>query len=525
MLQSDLNRSWEISSAPGKPGGAGKGNRNPAIDADEKSDAPVVPGKLPNKGQPAEAVEERGAAKGNAQGDPARRTQSRASASMGLEGIREAARRNKRARFTALLHHITPQLLQQSFYALRKDAAAGVDRVTWRDYEKVLATRLPELHRQLHVGSYRAQPSRRVHIPKPDGSLRPLGIAALEDKIVQQAVCTVLQAIYEADFLGFSYGFRPGRGAHDALDALWVGIDRRRVGWILDADITAFFDSIDHDWMMRFLAHRIGDERILRLLRKWLQAGHIGENGQRVPSERGTPQGAVISPLLANIFLHYVFDTWAHQWRQRHAKADVIMVRYADDFVVGLQRPDEAMQMLQSMQERFARFGLALHPHKTRLIEFGRYAAAKRRQAGLASPETFDFLGFTHSCGRTRTGRFKVLRHTAAKRMRATLHAIREALKRKRHRPVPVVGQWLKKVLLGYYAYHAIPDNTHRLSRLRWEVSRAWSASLRRRSQRHRMGYTRMARLERQYLPVPTPLHPYPSQRLRVSTQGRSRMR
>jgi len=524
MPESDLNRSWEISSVPGdKPGGAGKGNRNPAIDADEKSDAPVVPGKLPNKGKPAEAVEERGAAKGKAREDPARRTQSRESASKGLEGLREAARRNKRARHTALLHHVTPQLLEQSFYALRKDAAAGVDGVTWREYETQLSDRLAELHRRIHVGAYRTQPSRRVHITKGDGGLRPLGIAALEDKIVQQAVRTVLEAIYEVDFMGFSYGFRPGRSAHDALDALWVGIERRQVRWIVDADIAAFFDTIDHEWMMKFLAQRIGDKRVLRLLHKWLQAGHIGEDGRRIPSERGTPQGAVISPLLANIYLHYVFDLWFHQGRTRRGGEEIV-VRYADDFIIGVSGQAQAQAMLQAIKERFERFGLSLHPQKTRLIEFGRYAAANRRQAGLGKPQTFDFLGFTHCCGKTREGRYKIVRHTARKRMRATLGALREALQRKRHHSVVEVGQWLRKVLTGYYNYHAVPDNVRRLSRLRDEVSRLWLMQLRRRSQRHRMPWSRMARLVRQFLPSPRRLHPYPPQRFAARTQGKSRM-
>ena len=522
-----LNRSWEISPAPAGScaGGAGKGNRKPATDAGEKSDAPVVPEKPPNKGKPAEVVEERGAAKGNAQENPARRTKSRESASTGLEGIREVARRDKRARFTTLLSHITPQLLEQSFRALQKDAAAGVDGVTWREYETGLDERLVQLHRAVHVGAYKAQPSRRVHIPKPDGSMRPLGIASLEDKIVQQAVSTVLQAIYEQDFLGFSYGFRPGRSAHDALDALWVGIDRREVAWIVDADISAFFDTIDHEWMMRFLEHRIGDKRLLRLLHKWLKAGHIGEDGRRVAAERGTPQGAVISPLLANIYLHYVFDTWVNQWEKRHAKGDVIVVRYADDFVVGLQDPGEAGALMQSMHERLGRFGLKLHPKKTRLLEFGRYAAKRRKHAGRGKPETFDFLGFTHCCGRTRHGTFKVLRRTVAARARAKVAEIRAQLMQRRNDPVGKTGAWLKQVLTGYYAYHAIPDNLRRLSGVRRAIARAWLHALRRRSQRHRMPWSRMARLARAYLPIPRQIHPYPTQRLSVTTQGRSRMR
>lgn len=425
-----------------KSGGAGKGNRNPAIDAVAKSDAPVVPKKRPNKEQPhaiagsgsAEAVEERGAAKGNADESPACRTPSRGRALTGHERVRETARRDRRLKFTALLHHITPSLLAESFHDLKRTAAAGVDGMTWRDYEGVLYGRVHDLHREIHTGAYRAQASRRVFIPKADGKLRPLGIAAVEDKIVQQAVVKVLSAIYEEDFLGFSYGFRPGRGQHDALDAVWMGIETRQIRWIVDADISAYFDTIDHDWMLEFLQHRIADRRLLRLIRKWLKDG-IVEDGKRVEVERGTPQGAVISPLLANIYLHYVFDTWAQHWRKHHARGDIILIRYADDSVLGFQYESEARRFLAEMHERFARFGLALHPEKTRLIEFGRYAEKQRNRRGEGRPETFDFLGFTHCCAKTRQGRFKILRLTGKKRLRATHAAIRGTLKRRRHEP------------------------------------------------------------------------------------------
>jgi len=279
---------------------------------------------------------------------------------MGLEGVRKAARRNRRLQFTALLHHITPQLLVDSFYSLQRDAAAGVDGVTWREYEKILAQRVTELHRMIHAGAYRATPSRRVYIPKADGRQRPLGIASIEDKIVQQAVVTVLSAIYEEDFLGFSYGFRPGRGQHDALDALAVGIKSRKVNWIVDADIRSFFDEIDHGWMLRFLEHRIADQRIIRLIRKWLEAGVV-EDGRRIPASKGTPQGAVISPLLANVYLHYVFDLWVQHWRKQPGQGDVIVVRYADDSVVGFEDVRTARAFLDQFRERLAKFGLALH--------------------------------------------------------------------------------------------------------------------------------------------------------------------
>ena len=497
-------------------GGAGKGNRNPAANAAEKSDAPVVPEKPSNKGQPAEMVEERGAAKGNAKQATAHRTQSRASASRGLQGVREAAGRDSRVRFTALLHHVTPQLLEQSYQALRRDAAAGVDGVTWQQYgEGALPQKLAELHRRIHAGAYRAQPSRRVHIPKADGKMRALGIAALEDKIVQQAVSAVLSAIYEEDFIGFSYGFRPQRSQHNALDAVWVGLDRRPVEWIVDADIAAFFDTIDHGWMMKFLQHRIADSRVLRLIEKWLKAGVI-EDGRRVASERGTPQGAVISPLLGNIYLHYAWDLWAHQWRKRQARGQVIMVRYADDSIVGFEDVEDAKQFLAEMRERLAKFGLQLNSEKTRLIEFGRHARSRRRARGEGKPETFDFLGFTHICGTSRKGQFMVKRLTVKKRLRATLGAIRQTLKRRRHEPVAQVGQWLNRVLRGYYQYHAIPGNMQRLNSLRFEVERAWLQSLRRRSQRHAMNWRRMRALIQIHLPRCHLIHPYPTQRLRV---------
>lgn len=501
-------------------------SRNAAINVCEKSDTPIVSKKLPNKGLPAEVMEKRGVAKGNVTQAPARRTQSRVSVSMGLEGVRQVARRDRRARFTALLHHITPRLLAQSFYALRRTAAAGVDGMTWREYEKGLKARIPALHREIHSGRYRAQASRRVHIPKADGKLRPLGIAALEDRLVQQAVSTVLNAIYEQDFLGFSYGFRQGKSQHDALDALAVGIQSRQVNWILDADIQTFFDSIDHEWMMRFLEHRIADQRLLRLIRKWLKAG-VQEGGVRIVAERGTPQGAVISPLLANIYLHYVYDLWVRQWRGRHARGNVIVVRYADDSVVGFQREDEANGFLKDVRARLELFGLVLHPEKTRLIRFGRYATEHRRRRGEGKPETFDFLGFTHYCGKAVNGWFEVKRLTVKKRMRATLKAIRETLMRRRHEPVAQVGKWLGQAVRGYYGYFAVPGNQRRLDQFRREVCGSWMHALRRRSQRHNLTWERFKPMAKLFIPYPreVPMHPYPVYRFDVKTRGRSRMR
>ena len=516
-----LHRSWEISVAPeaqasGNPGKAKC--RTPGTQAAEKSDTPVVPKRTPNKGiVPAEVVEGRGVAKGNAEQITALRTQGRDSrASMGLEGVRQAARRNRQLQFTALLHHITPQLLADSFYDLKRSAAAGVDGVTWREYEKILSQRVVELHRQIHAGTYRAQPSRRVYIPKADGRQRPLGIASIEDKIVQQAVGTVLSAIYEEDFLGFSYGFRPGRGQHEALDALAVGIKSRKVNWIVDADIRSFFDEIDHGWMLRFLEHRIADQRIIRLIRKWLEAGVI-EDGRRIPASKGTPQGAVISPLLANVYLHYAFDLWVQHWRKRPRQGDVIVVRYADDSVLGFEDVRTARAFLGDFRDRLAKFGLSLHPDKTRLIEFGRFAAERRRIREQGRPETFDFLGFTHCCGADLHGKFLIQRVTAKKRMRATLTAIRGNLYRRRHEPVPVIGTWLQRVLRGYFAYHAVPTNLERLDGFRSEVCRAWRHSLLRRSQRHRLNWERFNRLVRKYVPSCRVLHPYPEERFFAS--------
>lgn len=528
MSGSHLHGSSEISSVSdaGWSDGAGKVNdRNPAVDAGEKSDTPIVPKKPSNNGKsPAEMAEGRGVAKGNADEPPASRTQSRThDASTGLEGIRETAKRNRKCRFTALLHHVTPSLLVESFYALRKQAAAGVDGVTWQEYESLLYGRVHELHREIHTGAYRAQPSRRVFIPKADGRLRPLGIAALEDKIVQQAITTVLNAIYEQDFLGFSYGFRQGRSQHDALDALSEGIVGRKINWILDADIRSFFDEIDHEWMLRFLEHRIADGRVIRLIRKWLTAGVV-EDGKRVASVRGTPQGAVISPLLANIYLHYALDLWAHQWRQRHHTAgDVIIVRYADDSVMGFQYEGTARRFLADMRKRLAKFKLELHPDKTRLISFGRYAAQRCRERGTGRPETFDFLGFTHCCGRY-SGGFKIVRLTIKKRMRATLAALRETLMRRRHEPIPVLGRWLGRLVRGYFNYYAVPGNMCRLISFRTEVGRAWRHALMRRSQRHRLPWSRFSRLIMKYLPRCRVVHPLPSERFYVNTLGRSRM-
>jgi group II intron reverse transcriptase/maturase len=416
-------------------------------------------------------------------------------------------------RFTALLHHVTAARMRASFFALKRDAAPGIDGVTWQAYETDLDTRLDVLHDRVHRGTYRALPSKRAYIPKTDGRRRPLGIAALEDKIVQHAVGVVLTQVYEADFLGFSYGFRPGRGQHDALDALWMGLMRTRVNWVLDADIRGFFDTINHEWLMKFVEYRIADSRVLRLIEKWLHAG-VSEDGTWKRTDVGTPQGAVISPLLANIYLHYVFDLWVQHWRTHHATGHVIIVRYADDIVMGFEYQHEAEQCLAAWRARLQDFGLALHPEKTRLLEFGRFAAVQRKRQGEGKPETFDFLGFTHYCGKTRTnGRFIVQRKTAKKRLRAKLHAVKAELRLRWHDPVPEIGKWLRRVVQGYFNYHAVPGNGASLECFRTQIIRLWYRALRRRSQQRRITWEQFTRRAVAWIPSVRILHPYPNVR------------
>ncbi len=408
----------------------------------------------------------------------------RVAVSQGLHGVREAARRGKGLRFTALLHHVNEKLLRDSFYLLKKEAAPGVDQVRWSEYEQGVEVRISDLHSRIHRGAYRAQPSRRVYIPKPDGRQRPLGIATLEDKIVQQAVVTVLQQIYEEDFVGFSYGFRPGRGAHDALDALTAAIMTKKVSWILDADIRGFFDNISHEKLIGLMEVRIADQRIIRLMQKWLKAG-VSEDGQWSETKIGTPQGAVISPLLANIYLHYVLDQWVVEWRRKFASGDVIIVRYADDFVLGFQHRQEAERFLEQLRKRLADSGLELHSDKTRLIQFGRFAAEDRKREGKGKPETFDFLGFTHMCGTIhKSGKFTVHRKMVGKRMRAKLRSIGVELRRRIHQPIVDTGERLNRVVRGYFQYHAVPGNSSRLNTFRQEIARHWRWTLGRRSQR-----------------------------------------
>lgn len=439
-------------------------------------------------------------------------TQSEIGVSQGLEGVRKAAKENKGLRFTALLHHMTVDLLRESFYALKRKAAPGVDGVTWQDYEAGLEERLVDLHGRVHRGVYRAQPSRRVYIPKSDGRQRPLGIAALEDKIVQQATITILNQIYEEDFLGFSYGFRPGRSQHDALDALAVAITQKKVNYILDADIRSFFDNLRKDTLLKFVEQRVADRRILRLIQKWLNAG-VMEDGIWSNPETGSPQGSVASPLLANIYLHYAFDLWVHAWRREKALGKMIVVRYADDTVLGFQYQKDADCFLQDLREQLKNLGLELHPDKTRRIEFGLFAERNRKKRGEGKPETFDFLGFTHICRKDRRGKFALRRKTIAKRMRAKLQEIKQELRRRMHDPVEQTGKWLQSVVRGYFNYHAAPGNMQRLKAFRTRVTRLWRWTLRCRSQKHRPNWARVLQLTERWLPEPRVLHPYPSVR------------
>jgi len=492
----------------------------------EKSDRLVVPVKLPNNAAEAaaEAVEGRGLREGNAVGKTRPGLRAGVGGPSALDRVRRIAEQDMGARFTALLHHVDVDRLRAAYWALNPKAATGVDGVTWLEYGFDLEGNLRDLHARVHRGSYRARPSRRAYIPKPDGRQRPLGVAALEDKILQRAVVEVLNAIYEADFLGFSYGFRPGRSPHQALDALAAAIQKRKVSWILDADIRGYFEHIDRSWMARFLEHRIGDRRVLRLIQKWMDAGVI-ENGEWTDTLEGTPQGASVSPLLANVYLHYVFDLWADRWRRRRARGEVIIVRFADDYIVGFQHHDDAERFLNELRDRLAKFNLELAAEKTRLIEFGRFAAERRQKRGLGKPDTFAFLGFTHICVEDRSGRFALRRVTEKKRLRAKLKAVKEEQKRRRHLPIPEQGRWLERVVQGHYRYYAVPGNIRAAKTFRDQVQRHWFTALRRRSQRFRLDWARMSRLADRWLPPPRILHPWPDARFRARTRARSPVR
>lgn len=492
-----------------------------------KSDRLVVPQKPPNNaGRPAaEVVEGSERAKGNSPESHEVRTQRRVNASDGIARVRQAASKDRKQRFTALLHHVYDvERLRTAYLAVKRDAAAGIDGETWRHYGERLEANLQDLAARIQRGAFRASPVRRAYIDKTDGRKRPLGIPTLEDKIVQRAVAEVLGAIYEQDFLGFSYGFRPKRSPHQALDALTVGIETRRVNWVLDADIQGFFDTLNHEWLVRFLEHRVADRRVVRLIQKWLRAGVL-EDGERRRSEMGTVQGGSISPLLANVYLHYVFDLWVQRWRRTEARGDVVVVRFADDFVVGFEHRGEAERFLADLRERFARFGLTLHPDKTRLIEFGRHADRNRRDRGDGKPETFNFLGFTHTCSKTRKGRYTVLRQTMRRRWHAKLREVSLELRQRLHDPIPEQGTYLRSVMQGHTRYYGVPRNGPSLQAFRNALTRLWHTTLRRRSQTAFVPWTRMARVALRWLPVPHICHPYPNQRLAFLTQGKSRMR
>lgn len=462
---------------------------------------------------PEETVEGRGVAKRNSAPQNRSRARNRIDLQSALDRVRQAAKKDRRLQFTTLWHHVYDvDRLRECYLSLKRESAPGIDGVTWEEYGEGLEVKLEELSNRLQRGAYRARPVQRVFIPKADGRQRPIGIPTLEDKIVQRATVEVLNAVYEGDFRGFSYGFRPGRSTHTALDALTVGITRKRVSWVLDADIRGFFDAINHEWLIRFVEHRITDKRVVRHVKKWLNAGVL-EDGEKRATKEGTPQGGSISPLLANVYLHYVFDLWAHDWRKRHARGDVILVRYADDFVVGFEHRHEAERFRADLQARLARFSLQLHPEKTRLIEFGRFAAERRRKRGKGKPETFDFLGFTHYCATTRRGKFVVKRRTQRSRMQRKLRSIKVDLKRRWHDPIQETGRWLSSVLRGHYQYYGVPFNYAALAQLRARVLCLWFRRLRKRSQRSRVDWPRMATYAKRWLPTPRILHPYPSER------------
>jgi RNA-directed DNA polymerase len=481
----------------------------------------TVPRKPSNKGNgapsPAEKVEGKDPIKGKSEARNSDRTQRREELQNKWTRIWQKAKGNKGEKFTALWHHVYDvNRLREAYFGLKHNSAAGVDGETWEEYGEKLEENLVDLSERLKRGAYRAKPVKRVFIPKADGKLRPIGIPTLEDKIAQRSTTEILNAIYEADFKGFSYGFRPKRNQHRALDALSVAIQHRKVNWILDADIRGFFDTIDHEWLMKFIEHRITDKRVVRHIKKWLNAGVLQE-GKLIQVEEGTPQGGSVSPCLANVYLHYVFDLWANAWRRQKARGEVAIVRFADDIVVGFQHEREAKQFLEEMRERFRKFNLELHSEKTRLIEFGRFAARDRERQGKGKPETFTFLGFTHICGKTRkSGSFIILRQTARKKVKAKLSQLYQKMKEQRHDPIPKMGSWLRPVLRGHYQYYGVPMNSAATTNFCHELTRLWLGVLRRRSQKHKLTWKRMNRFVARWLPGPKIYHPYPWDRLRI---------
>lgn len=490
------------------------------MDGSGKSDRPIVPEKSPNKAlaEAAEGMEGRGLAKGNSPKRNAHRTQGRARATSARKRVRQAAQRNRKQRFTALYHHVYDiDQLREAYYELKRDAAAGIDGVTWSQYGENLEENLKDLSERLRKGAYQVQPARRGYVPKDGGKQRPIGVVTLEEKIVQRSMAEVLIAIYEVDFLGFSYGFREGRGPHHALNALWAALLTKKVNWVFDADIRGFFDALNHEWLEKFVEHRIGDRRIRRLIRRWLKAGVL-EEGRLTPSEEGTVQGGSISPLLANLYLHHVFDLWVAHWRRTRAKGDVIVVRFADDFVVGFQYRWEAQRFWAELIERLAKFGLELHPEKTRLIEFGRFAAQNRKARGEGVPETFNFLGFTHSCGTTKKGKFTVVRETMRQRWQKKLREVYAELRRRMHESVPKLGAYLRSVVAGHVRYYGVPGNGRKITAFRHQVGWLWHKVLKRRSQKSNLTWERMERLIARWIPLARICHPYPSLQIGATT-------
>lgn len=503
-------------------------SRTTSVGSPEESDGGIVPGKEANKAAAtaAESLEERPPAKRNPQREAAVRPQRREAVSIRLERVRQRAEAEPKARFHNLFSLLTVDLLRESFYQLKRQASPGLDKVKWSTYEKNMEANLQDLEDKLHQDRYRATPVRRKYIAKPDGRKRPIGVTTVEDKIVQQAVATLLGAVHEPSFCGFSYGARPGRSAHDALDAVMVALWEQPVGWVLDADIQGFFDQIPHAELLRVLEMRIGDRRLLRLITKWLRVGWV-EDGKRHPGKRGTPQGGVISPMLGNIYLDHVLDKWFGAWRRRECQGTAFIVRYVDDVVLGFQYRHEAELALECLRKRLAEWGLTLHPEKTRLIEFGRYASRNRRDRGEGKPESFTFLGVTHSCGKNRKGGFKIRRQTSRRSLAKVLHRIRDQLRWRLHDGLHETGRWLTSVVRGHFQYFAFPDNWQALDSFRNAVRILWFRAIRRRSHkaRQRWNWRRFHPLGERYLPHPKLCHPWPSVRFDARTRRRSRMR
>lgn len=493
-----------------------------------KSDDAIVPKKRPNnfaKYANAEIVEESALTEGNEIQQNMLQTQGWEGVQSALGLVHRRAKKDKKAQFTALMHHIYNVItLEAAYLSLKRGAAPGVDMQTWSSYGENLQSNLKDLSERLKQGAYRAKAVRRTFIPKPDGKQRPLGVTAIEDKIVQRATVEVLNTVYEADFLGFSYGFRPGRSQHNALDALYAAIMTGKVNWVFDADIRDFFSTINHEWMVKFIEHRIADKRVVRLIRKWLTAGVL-EDGKVVRNEVGLPQGGSASPTLANVYLHYVYDLWVQWWRKHQARGEVIVVRFADDTIVGFQYKSDAERFLTELKERLTKFGLELHPEKTRLILFGRFASLRQEERGEGKPETFQFLGFTHICAKTKDGKFSILRQTIKKRMRAKVQEIKEQLRRRMHAPIRTTGRWLSSVIAGHFRYYGVSGNFRAMGQFRYQVYVAWRQALRRRSQRGRITWERLNRIIDRWLPKPKVYHDHPLERIGVITRGRSRVR